>query len=254
MKTLFLFIAAITLGAVNCSAQYFSVDTIKGESPYNERFSFIFPHLKSSTDQATADAINTDMVKDVLNMEYGHQKYSIFENIWGAKELDLPNVSNISFRTVNNDADFLSIKISATSCSASCNDWSKYYIYDAKSGKKIVMNDLLTGAGLSMITDSAYRLFAQRQNTYSAQLKDKIAKQPLSPEDKQAYQSAIDAYGKCSDKNHLWAALDKQHFYIYGDGCLFGELHYLDKVDYSFSLDIDNVRDYLTDYGKSILK
>ena len=250
------FCLILLLGFVSLDsfAQYFTIDTIKGESPYNKEFSFIFPHLKSTSDQTMADAINTDLVKDVLNMEYGTQKYSIFEKIWGTKELDLPNVSNISYKVINNDADFFCLKISATSCSSSCNDWTRYYIYDSKSGRKVTMNDLLTGAGLSMVSDSAYRLFTQRENTYSAQLKDKIAKQPLSPDDKQAYQSAIDAYGKCSGKNQLWAAPDKQHFNINADACLFGELHYLDKVDYSCTFDMSGLRDYLTDYGKSLFK
>lgn len=243
------------LGFVSDSfAQYFTVDTVKGESPYNKEFAFIFPYLKSTADKSIADVINKDLIQDVLNIENGTQKYSIFENIWGQKELDIPKVSNISFRIVNNDADFLSISISASYCDASCNDRTKYYVYDAKTGRRVSFNDLFIGAGVSMLTDSANRLFNLRQSAYSAQLKDKIAKQPLSPEDKQAYQSAIDAYGKCTVQNHIGVALDRQRLYIYADGCLFGELHYLDKVDYSASFDINGLRDYMTDYTKFIFK
>lgn len=251
MKNILLIV--VSFFATCCHAQY-TIDTTRGESPYNKEFAFIFPHLKSTTDQATAEAINKDLIQDVLNLEYGTQKYSIFENIWGQKELDLPKVSNISFRVINNDADFLSMAISATFCTASCHDWTKYYIYDAKSGRKLALNDLFTGEGVSMLTDSANRLFSLRQSTYSTQLKDKIAKQPLSQDDKQAYQSAIDAYGKCPDQNHLWLAMDRRRLYLYADGCLSGELHYLDKVDYAAIFDVEGLRDYMTDYSKFIYK
>src|ERR1700728_2561594 len=116
MKPFYLIFLLISLCPASSFGPYFTVDTFKGESPYHQMVSFIFPHLRSADNQETADIINKDLVKDVLKMELGTQKMSTFENIWGTKPLDIPKVGNISFKVINNDADLFCIGISATTC------------------------------------------------------------------------------------------------------------------------------------------
>ena len=108
MKAFYLLLTALLLYPALSFSQFFTIDTLRDESPYNKEFSFVFPVLKSTAKQDVATAINNDLISNVLKIEPGEQKRSLFENIWGKKEMDIPEVSDISFKVINNDADFLS--------------------------------------------------------------------------------------------------------------------------------------------------
>ena len=249
----FVIVCAATLAS---SAQYFTIDTLKGDSPYNQDFSFIFPYLKSADKQAIADDINREMMKQVLNMELGQQQRSVFENIWGKKELDVAAVSNIAFKVSNNDADFVSLSIAATYCSGTCVDSVNYYNYDSHTGKSFSMSDLMTGSKLDMLRDSLKAAQQRRIHVYTDSLQYAINKKPLSDDDKRDYKRAIDAYTQCANSinPNLSFSLSKSKLTIHATQCLPFELHFLDKVSGDYVFEINYLKDYLTDYGKAILQ
>jgi|GEM_PF-7003876 len=237
--------------------QYFTIDTVKGESPYNSQFNFIFPHVSNTANPEAANEINQYLVKDILNMELGQQKRSIFENIWGTKELDIAAVSDISYKVINNDADFFCISVSATSCGAHCDDWTRYYIGESKSGRKIALDELLSKEGLLLMADSIQILKTNRIEARVAVMKDKVDNKPLSPDDKNDYIFSIGQYNECNRSiniEHANYSLDKKQLTIYADHCLPHLVKAFDDVDYHFVFDLNSLKGYLTDYGKSLLK
>jgi hypothetical protein len=238
--------------------QYFDVQPIKGESPYHKQVFFTFPQLANVSDQKAADEINRDLSEDVLKIEPGKQRYSIFENIWGSKEMDLPAVGEMSYVVLNNDADLFCISISATACTETCEPWTHYYIYDSKSGRRVKPEELLTPPGEKALIDSANIYKSQKLKEYTDKLKETLAKQPLSDDDKQSYQSAIDTYNKCMQapvcpEGQLKCSFDKKRIIIHAERCLPADLRYLDKAKYSFVFNVADCQKYLSDYGRSLL-
>jgi hypothetical protein len=238
-------------------AQYFTVDTFKGESPYNKEFAFIFPKIGNTANADVANEINKLLVKDVLRIDLGTQKYSIFENIWGQKELDLPAVSDFSFKVYRNDSKVFSISISATSCSANCQSWTEYYVFESSSGRRLGLSDLLTGAGMAKVADSVKAERLKRIETRMNAMLNTLAKTPLSPDDQAEYKQAIKIYTDCEKnftrvENYSFAVsreLDVATF-----RCLPHGMEDLDKVDYLFAIPMSDWLDYLSDFGKSVLQ
>ncbi len=257
MKLIYLLIIYVIISPLTSHAQYFSVDTIKDESPYNKQVSFIFPRLKNTSSHA-ADLINKDMVKDVLDMELGHQKRSIFENIWGTQDRDMASVSDISFDVKNNDADFFCIGISATACGAYCEEWTRYYTRESSTGKEIQLAELFSRDGLQSLLDSVTAMKSRRIADHLAKLRTGLKTKVLSDDDKSDYKMAIDLYPECEhtspDASHIIYSLDRKHVIIHLDRCLPHVVRSLDEVDYTFSFDLSTIKMYLSDYGKSLLK
>ena len=256
MKTLYLlFILTMIIPSLGF-AQYFTVDSFTDESPYNKEFAFIFPKLKSATNQSAADLINKDLTREILNLESGQQSRSIFEKIWGEKEMDIPRVSDISFKVVNNDADFFCISISATACVNACESWTRYYVKESHSGATILITELFTRDGLNLLFDSVSAIKTRRIQAYTDTLKYSLSKKMLSDDDKRDYQAAIDQYAKCMQKSESYTvySLDKKRITIHVGRCLPFALQFLDKVDRDVAFDISTFDTFLSDYGKKLLK
>jgi len=257
MKPFYFCFLAIIVFPLASFAQYFTIDTARGDSPYNGDISFIFPQLRNSVNQAVADSINKVLIRDVLKIEPGTQKYSIFENIWGTKPLDVARVGDISFKVINNDEGFISIAISATECETNCESWTRHYNRDSKTGQPILISDLFTGEGLQRISDSIKVMNNSRMKDYTDTLRFAVKNKPLSDDDKRDYTKAADQYDKCMKSSWQYGAdysFDRAQLTIYAGHCLPYELTFLDKIDHAFQFSMDDIKGYLTDYGKSILK
>jgi hypothetical protein len=256
MKPIYLLFFIISVSPLTSFGQYFTIDTVKGESPYNQVVSFIFPRLTSAGKPGAADSINRSLIRNVLVIEPGTQKYSIFEKVWGAKPMDIPNVGDISFKVINNDADFFCISITASICTESCRNITRYYTYESSSGREIQFEQLFSKDGIQTLSDSVHDLTIKRIQEYTDTLKYAIANKPLSDDDKRDYKTAIDLYAKCKQEIELPQvySLDKAQITIYTSMCLPPRLFFIDKIDRNFSFDLNRIKNYLTDYGKSLLK
>ena len=256
MKAFYILLTAILFYPALSFSQFFTIDTLRDESPYNKEFAFIFPVLKSTAKPDIAIAISNELISDVLKIEPGTQHRSLFENIWGKKEMDIPEVSDISYKVINNDADFFCISISATSCDGACDSWTKYFIYESATGKKLSLGDLFVGRGIDYISDSVSAMRAKRIDIYTDTLKNALSNKPLSDDDKRDYKNAIDAYVKCSQQHQISPvfSIDKKTLTIHTGHCLPYDLQFMDKVDHDFIFSLKDLQSYLTDYGKSLLK
>lgn len=258
MKKSIIFIILFFFCFSSSFGQYFTVEIVTGESPYNKQFAFVFPVVKRSSNTDAANAINKALTKDVLGIEWGTQKRSIFENIWGKQEMDIASVSDISFNVINNDARFFCISISATGCGAYCEDWTRYYVFESSTGYPISSVQLFTGQGLQNIIDSVKfkrEIILRKQIELLKSTMDKI---PLSPDDKDNYRQAISLMDQCSTQNlsgkYLNYSLDQLQIVFHVEKCLPHVIRSLESNVYDFTFDIKSLQDYLTDYGKSLLK
>jgi hypothetical protein len=197
-------------------------------------------------------------VKDILQLDLGQQKRSIFENIWGSQELDLATASDISFKVINNDEKFFCISISYEGCGAYCEHPTVYYVRESSSGRAISLSQILTGKGMQMLSDSVKALAKSRIEKRVADMTQIVKVNPLSPEDKDYYNMAITQYGGClksiQERDPSQYTLSNSKVNIYLNHCLPHVIRSFDEVDYSFSFDINTFKDYLTDYGRSLLK
>jgi hypothetical protein len=260
MKPLYFLFFLLSICPGFSLAQYFKVDLYKGDSPYNQEVSFKFPHLVNPDNPAAADSITRDLIRDVLLIEPGTQKRSIFENVWGSKPLDLPTVGDISFKVKNNDSDFFCIGISATTCTTSCHDWTRYYTRESATGRKIRLEELFTPAGIQNLLYKVKLMKEQRINEYIIRLQAALDTALLANDDKRDYASSISIYKKYLQTpdsiavGQLRFSVDKKNVTIYMDRILPFAYHYIDKINYSFPVEVSGLRNFMTVYALSLFK
>ena len=241
-------------------SQYFTIDTIKGQSPINKDVSYIFPHLTLLGNQAAADLINTSLIEGVLWIDSGDVYKSIFEKVWGDTDWTMPRVTDLSYEVINNDDHFLCISISGEGCGAYCDPFTQYYVRDSKSGREIRLEELLSTKGLKHISESIKGMRNQRIEAVIERYKGLLAKGKFADgDDPDYYKTAIDIFKECEDTSHTVYvggsySLDKEHLMIYTGDCLPHVIRALDDVDYTFTFDLKSIKKYLSSYGKSLLK
>jgi len=264
LKFTCLWVLSTLLISSHAYGQFFAIDTIKAISPYNPALRYIFPHLKSNTNQMAAQQINLIMTTDILNVEHdmdsaGDYK-NAFVNVWGTADNTNPTVSDISFKVINNDSKFFCIGISAEGCGAYCEHWTRYYTRESRTGNNVGLKDIFTEGGLQSLSDSV-RLMKNKRiraniNNMNLSLKKLVF---AGKDDEESYKAAISLYGECIDSSNAIYdetnySLSKSKLTIYLDPCLPHAMRAEDNMDYTFTFDIRRWRNYLSAYGKSILQ
>jgi hypothetical protein len=264
LNFIFLWLAWISFPAF-CSGQYFDIDTIKGQSPYIKGVNYIFPHLASHTNQVAADQINRVLMVNILDVNFdtdsGQQYKSIFEKVWGDTDRIMPSLSDISYEVINNDADVFCIGISAEGCGAYCEHWTRYFTFESKSGKGILLDELFSkdSMGLPLLLSSSKRMKNERINENATKLKASMNDKGTSADDKEYDRMALDMYSECkkdggdSEYEELNFSLSKKQVTLYINPCLPHMIRALDDVDYTFVFELKDLK-YLSFYAKSLLK
>ena len=252
------FILIAFLYPASSFSQYFTIDTIKGQSPINKDISYIFPHLTSPTHQAIVDMINETLVGDMLQIDSGQQYKSIFERVWGDSDRTMPTLDEISYDEINNDTDFFCIGISAEGCGAYCEGFTRYYTWESKTGVEINLDTLFSKEGLQKILDIVKELKSKRISKTVNSLKSALRDKNTKEDDREYDTIAIYGFDDCLalgvNAEYLKYSMDRKYLSIYTESCLPHMIRALDEVDYTFKFDISEVKKYLSGYAKSLLK
>ena len=240
--------------------QYFTIDTVKDISPHAYHSKYIFPNLKCKADQVAADRINRDLRQDILEVDSGEQLNSIFEKVWGGKENPMPSAGDFSFEVINNNARFFCISVSAQGCGAYCEDWTRYYMWDSRSGRKIELQELFSPTGMIRLSDSLRTLRVHRIKSAVSDLKKAWKKDLVAnPDNAEGMKVAMDIFNDCMDTTKTPSVqfsytMDDEQLNIYLGACLPHVIRAYDEMDYKFRFDLQNWELYLSDYAKSLLK
>lgn len=241
----------------------FTVKEIKEVNPHHKDYTYIFPLLVQANNKAAASKINFDLAKDFLQVDKRKIRKSIFENVWAGKDDVTPQLSDLSYKVLNNDKGIFSIALSAEGCGAYCESFTNYYVYESKSGKRIMLDSLLTKKGYSRLQDSVKQY---KRTLLQAQIKiakDTLPKIPATAgDDKEYYSSMLELYEDClketneSATEYLFFYLTHHQLVIILDRC---SAHYNRAVDelegsFVFEFDLKKWNNYLTAYTKSLIK
>ena len=257
-RSIRLFILIAFLYPASSFSQYFTIDTIKGQSHINKDISYIFPHLTSLTHQAIADMINETLVGDMLQIDSGQQYKSIFERVWGDSDRTMPTLDEISYDEINNDKHFFCIGIYTDGCGAYCSNGTRYFTFDSRSGDEIDLDTLFSKAGLQKVLDKVKATRAERISENVARIKSGLIDKHTSEDDRSYDTMAVSIYADCQASEvltqYLNFSLDHKQFTIYTDDCLPHMIMDRDEVDYTFTFELKDIKKYLSGYGRSLLK
>ncbi len=243
-KLLLLCFFSVFVWANYASASSVKIQPVKvGEST--------FPLIVSS-DHHVADRINLVLIQRVFLLEPHEFSQSLnHKAIFNILKKPTINQFDLDYRVTRHDQVF-TISISGEGCGAYCEMFSYNFSFDAKTGRKLTIEDILTPNGQNKVLQI---IKTNKQNEIANQLK--LLKSGGASFEKEQLDEAISLYEECQINDY--SSLDD--FSIGNDALLFANgrcsnhaMRALDDLDsfhdqFSFS----TVKPDLTSYGKYLL-
>ena len=248
---------AVTLVLSSCARQFY-IDPRIEKNPHHRSDVYIFPILKGG-DRKVANKINSRLIEDQLYLEYGHEKNSIFENVWKTPEKFMYNVGELTYDIeLFNDALY-SVSISGEWCSAYCEHYDMTYTFDLESGDLLHLDTLFTPQGQQELFAALVEFKSDAIDLKIAELDSILDSNSLKPEDEEYYAEALDLYLNCtSEYDHLktfrFVPLDGQLKIIYGRCSLHYNRHIDDLWYFEKTIDLEKWDDRLSKIGLKKLR
>ncbi len=248
---------AVTLVLSSCTQQLY-IDPRIEKNPHQRSDVYTFPILKGG-DRKVANKINSRLIKDQLYLEYGHEKNSIFENVWKTPEKFMYNVGELRYDIeLFNDALY-SVSISGEWCSAYCEHYDMTYTFDLESGDLLHLDTLFTPQGQQELFAELVEFKSDAINLKIAELDSILDSNSLKPEDEEYYAEALDLYLNCtSEYDHLktfrFVPLNNRLKIIYGRCSLHYNRHIDDLWYFEKTIDLEKWSDRLSKIGLKKLR
>ncbi|QNK63358.1 hypothetical protein H7F33_02240 [Pedobacter sp. PAMC26386] len=232
--------------SLHANAQHFKVKKIKdvvGDSELE------FLALTGTT--VAENQINTYLQGKELEILPGKQKHDIFENI-RPKTGSTTGITQLNYTVLVNNSKLFSVEVNNEYTSASLNEYSTTYNFDAQTGKLIQFSDLVTKEGYQAIRKFVIKSRKTKLSSHLKALKNSGEKES----------STIDTYSGClleEDKDNLDPddlKFQKTGLHLTRRSC--SGSHYFqafeEKINiYKNLLSIKFLEPYLNEYGKCLL-
>ena len=237
------------------------VKEIKEMHPVQKDRVYIFPLIKAKS-KVVSDRINNTLCSDFLDVDRNKIKKSIFENIWPGGENNYGLLSDISYNVLHNSKRIFSISVSAEGCGAYCEPFTRYYNFDLQTGKKFLLDDLLTANGKKLLLEAM-----NKQKKELLQLKIISAKEvlhkkgsPVSKDDKEYYEEMIEVYSNCLESQlynsleYLQFSLQQRTLVVFTERCSAHVNRNVDELgDFEYGFSLANWKKHFSAYGLSLL-
>lgn len=195
-----------------------------------------------------------------MHVEYGKQKKSIFENVWGGYGEPVPELSELNFtiRIVRSRIYFL--QFNAWWCKAYCGGITQVYNYDLKSGNcidvAILVDDRMSAFVLGYLSMCKSAIIKNELSIIS----NKTIVNGNSKVDHSKYTRMGEIYEECLEYSDF-DSFDYFDFFVKTDSVILSSgkcsSHYdkdLDEIsDFKYKFKITDIQKYLSAYGKEIL-
>ncbi|WP_421801863.1 hypothetical protein [Flagellimonas sp.] len=258
MKNNFNIIIVITLILFfSCkSIENFRINKVQEFNPNFPKQKYEFPLLTSKSSMISRK-INSDIVKDFLDIDIENKSESIFENVWATKKNSIPRLSDLTYQINMLNDRIYSVTLNAEGCGAYCEYFSYSYNYDLSNGNKILLDSIFSQKGKAEMLNYLSNKKRKIIESYVLELK----KEEIQEEDKEEYNSRFELYEDCL-KDLPFASLEYFDFKINNkqiiltsDRCSVHVNRAIDDLDeYEFKLDKNEVNNLLSNYGRIILK
>lgn len=231
-----------------------TIKEIKQQNP-RRTSTYSFPKVILQN-KAIANKINNDLVEDVLDIEPGKVKKSIFEKVWGASGT-IPSLIDVSYDVKLNSTQLLCLAISGEGCGAYCENFTHYYTYYLKTGARIKLEDILTATGQKFVLDSMKSGKEAEIADQIASIKDSLKVERIlsKPDEKQWYEEALEMYGYClTHTNKYEPELEFMKYYfiekkmhVIMERCSPHALRAVDDLDdFEFIFEMDKMKPFFT--------
>ncbi|MBL6656040.1 MAG: hypothetical protein ISP67_02975 [Flavobacteriaceae bacterium] len=239
------------------NAQDFKIRKLEESNPNFPEEIYIFPILEGS-DNNVAQKINSYLIEDQLENEYGKEKESIFENIWQTKNSPTARINSLSYKVELINKKLYTVTISGEFCSAYCEWYDMSYTFDLLSGDLLTLNTLFSIEGQDSLLQELIEYKRELIEQKIIKINEIIQSDTLDTDERNYYQEMLDLYQDCDSeydelKNFRFVPSQNSIKIIYGR-C---STHYYRNIDelwyFEKEIIIDNWIYQLSEIGKEKL-
>ncbi|TAL59802.1 MAG: hypothetical protein EPN85_08635 [Bacteroidetes bacterium] len=247
--------------------QFFSIDTLKATGP--KEFSgmissvnkYIFPKFNSNVRAAAAKKINDHLTEDLLETKLGEEKQSIFENVWGSEEFQIPRLTDISWQIISNTGKILSVNMSGQGCGAYCEGFTRGYNYNSMTGNTLHLDSILNPSGTKRLCDSLDKskreIITNFIDKVKLNIKNGKGDPGRDPEMLEMYQSCLEWNFSIYPEyvNSMDFTIENEQLSVVLGRCSAHVNQALDELgEFTFKIQLRDWKQYLTPLGASLLK
>jgi hypothetical protein len=241
----------------SCSpTQDFSIKKIEEAKPNSPELKYEFPLLVGKSRHITKK-INSEIIKDFLDIDINKAHKSIFQNVWGPKEYSIPLLSDLTYNINVLNKKMYSLTLNAEGCGAYCESFSTSYNYDLSNGHKIYLESIFSKKGKKELLLLISREKRKEIENYILKINNEVD----SKQDKEIITQTIELYKNCLNSlpfNSLefidFKIIDKT-IVLTSERCSNHAEIALDELDdYQFIYKQSEINSHLNKYGKNILK
>lgn len=247
------------------SFQCFSQKALISDIKYSQKdplIQYIFPEVALKKNSALSKKINDTLRSQFLFAPPGCPRDSIFNQV--RTTADHPaNFYDISYETVYNSTNFLSLILSAESCGMYCEPFVTNFNFDLKTGNLLSLDSIFTQNGLFILTDSMNYKRALLLNKELESIRERLkTKEADDPDKKSELEEMLTMYSDCaSDSLNVKFTPGLEFFFKNGvvTVCTWRcSAHYNMSLDelwvMEFPFELNYWEPYLTPYGKKLIK
>jgi hypothetical protein len=136
--------------ALDISAQSIHIKLTQRKNPFDGEV-YEFPKVVVEGQKTISQKINNVLREDMLSAPKNEKDENIFNNVWMKKGMPLPVVSDISYETIDLSKSIICLSISAEGCGAYCEGFTRYFVFDPKTGNQLKLDSLFTKEGLNHV-------------------------------------------------------------------------------------------------------
>ena len=242
----------------SCSTdENFNVKRIEETKPNSPELKYEFPLLVGKPLHITKK-INSEIIKDFLELDINKEHKSIFENVWGTKEYSIPVLSDLTYSINTLNKKMYSVTLNADGCGAYCELFSTTYNYDLSNGNRIYLDSIFSEKGKKELLTLLSSKKRKEIENYILKIKNQVTD---STDDKKRINQTIELYKNCLNSlpfnslEFIDFKIINKTIVLTSERCSNHATRALDELDdYQFIFKQSEINSLLNKYGKNILK
>lgn len=236
------------------------VTQIKEVNPFDQSV-YIFPKITVRGNTQATQRINLHLQNEMLFREGKSFKRSIFEKVRQSETEPIAALRDIEYAVVTNNAQFISLDISAEGCGAYCEFFTQHFSFDLSTGRPIRMQELFTEQGRKIVSDSLHVWTVRLLDMQIRNAEDSLQKPEVFKDQdaKDHFESVKELYQNCYWRDatinvqEVAFSLRKQNILFFLSRCSNHADRAIDDLDEMlFNVPLANWKRYLTSYGKKM--
>lgn len=180
--------------AFNVSAQSIKIEITRRKNPVDGN-EYAFPKVVVEGQKNISQNINNILREDILSAPKNMKDENIFDNVWLKKGMVMPIINDISYETIDLNERIICLSISAEGCGAYCEGFTRYFVFNSKTGSQLKLDSIFTKDGLMYLLDKTNANKTELINQKLKEVADTLTK--TKRDIKESYADMKEMYTQC---------------------------------------------------------